>query len=282
MKGFVSFPAPVQEDKVRGKPEKFADHYSQAKLFYDSQSPIEQLHIVRAFRFELTRVQTPAIRERVVSQLLNVSEDLAQAVADGLGIPLPEPQPLATTRKVKSEVKASPALSLLARPGDGTIRTRRIAILVANGVAGEAARAVHAELLELGAVPRFVGARLGAIAPDEGEAIDVEVTVEAAPSVLWDGLIVPEGRDAIEVLEKDGQVLEFVKDQYRHCKTILAIGAGADLLEAANVSATLPSGDNDPGVLTLVSDDAAALVSQFARALARHRHFERQTDPPSV
>jgi catalase len=99
-KGFRSFPEPVREDKVRGKPEKFADHYSQATLFYNSQSDIEKAHIIRAFRFELTRVQTPAIRERVVSQLVNVDEALAQAVADGLGIPLPTAQPLASERRV--------------------------------------------------------------------------------------------------------------------------------------------------------------------------------------
>ena len=125
MKGFVSFPEPIKDDKVRGNPEKFADHYSQAKLFFDSQTEIEKQHIIRAFRFELTRVQTPAIRERVVSQLVNVDAALAAAVAEGLGIEVPPAQPLASTRKTKSEVKESPALSLLARPGDGTIRTRR-------------------------------------------------------------------------------------------------------------------------------------------------------------
>src|SRR5688500_15928388 len=88
-KGFTSFPQPVAEDKVRGKPEKFADHYTQAALFYNSQSDVEKAHIVRAFRFELTKVQVPAIRARVVSQLVNVDAGLAKAVADGLGIDVP-------------------------------------------------------------------------------------------------------------------------------------------------------------------------------------------------
>src|SRR5207253_7725370 len=92
--GFSSFPETIrQEDKVRGKPERFADHYTQATLFFESQSPIEKAHIIRAFRFELTRVQTAAIRERVVSMLANVSVELAQGVAAGLGIPVPEPMP---------------------------------------------------------------------------------------------------------------------------------------------------------------------------------------------
>ena len=126
-RGFTSFPEPIDEDKVRGKPEKFADHYTQAALFYNSQTPVEQAHIVRAFRFELTKVQVPAIRERVVSQLVNVDADLAKQVADGLGIDVPKAQPAVRPRNMKPEVKVSPPLSLMARPGDGSIRTRSIA-----------------------------------------------------------------------------------------------------------------------------------------------------------
>jgi len=267
---------------VRGKPEKFADHYSQATLFYNSQTPIEKAHIVRAFRFELTRVQTPAIRERVVSQLVNVDAGLARAVADGLGIPVPPAQPLAAARPTKSEVKSSQALSLFARPGDGTIRTRRIAILVANGVSGRAVQTLHAQLLALGAVPRFVGSRLGAVKPDEGDPIDVEVTLEAAPSVLWDAVVIPAGAAAAEALEADGMALEFVKDQYRHCKTLLALGAGGDVLDTAGISAELPDGKTDPGVLFVDADEVEDACEAFARAVSQHRHFARQTDPPRV
>src|SRR5262245_33016818 len=97
-RGFTSFPQPTEEDKVRGKPAKFADHYTQAALFYESQSPVEQAHIARALRFELTKVQVPAIRERVVSQLVNVNEELARTVAEGLGIDLPDAQPAVVPR----------------------------------------------------------------------------------------------------------------------------------------------------------------------------------------
>ena len=75
MKGFTSFPEPLHEDKVRGKPEKFADHYSQAALFWNSQTPVEKAHIIRAFRFELTKVQVRAVRKRVVAMIGNVAED---------------------------------------------------------------------------------------------------------------------------------------------------------------------------------------------------------------
>ena len=115
-RGFTSFPEPIAADKVRGKPEKFGDHYSQATLFWNSQTPYEKAHIIRAFRFELTKVQVPAIRERTVAMLRNVSDELAKPVADGLGLELPRPMPR-VIEPPKPEVNRSPALSLTARPG---------------------------------------------------------------------------------------------------------------------------------------------------------------------
>ena len=192
-RGFTSFPQPVDEDKVRGKPEKFGDHYTQAALFYNSQTPVEQAHIVRAFRFELTKVQVLPIRQRVVSQLANVDADLARKVAEGLGIDVPEPQPAVQPRNMKPEVKVSPSLSLMARPGDGSIRTRCIALLVADGVVGASLEELHRKLADEGAVPRYVGARLGTVRSEDGRDIDVEVTLETAPSVLFDAVVIPDG-----------------------------------------------------------------------------------------
>ena len=147
----MSFPQPMEGDKVRGKPEKFAEHYNQATLFWNSQTDVEKLHIIRAFRFELTKVQTLAVRKRVVAQLRNVAEELAQAVADGLGMTeLPDPLPKALARTPKPEVQTSEALSLFARPGTQGIKTRRIAILVADGVDGGAALPMHEALAKKG------------------------------------------------------------------------------------------------------------------------------------
>src|SRR6185436_14095578 len=172
--GFVSFPEPREREdhKVRGKPERFADHYTQATLFWNSQTPIEKQHIVNAFRFELSRVQTPAVRERMVSGLLNVAPELGQAVADGLGIStLPEPMPKVLQKNVRPEVTQSPRLSLSARPGDGSIRTRRVAILVADGAKAQPLITLAQQLAAAGAVPRFLGARLGRIAADDAGTI---------------------------------------------------------------------------------------------------------------
>jgi catalase len=280
--GFTSFREHIDDDKVRGKPERFADHYTQATLFWNSQSPFEKAHIVRGFRFELTKVQVPSIRERVVAMLANVDGGLAETLAAELGMPLPEPLPRALKRAPKPEVTVSPALSLLAHPGDGSIRTRRIAILVADGVDGEAAQALHDGLEKEGAVPRFVGARLGTVETDEGESLDVEVTLETMPSVLFDALALPGGKAAVTTLGNLGHALEFIKDQYRHAKPLLALKEAADLVENAGISATLPSGEPDPGVLVARDGEAERVLPDFVEAIARHRHHEREMDPPEV
>jgi catalase len=280
--GFTSYREPIDDDKVRGKPERFADHYTQATLFWNSQSPIEKAHIIRGFRFELTKVQVPSIRERVVAMLANVDAVLAETLANALGMPLPAPLPRALKRPNKPEVVVSPALSLFARPGDGSIRTRRIAILVADGVDGDAAVTLHGRLLSEGAVPRFVGARLGTVATQSGESLDVEVTLETMPSVLFDALALPGGMASTTALADLGHALEFIKDQYRHAKPILALNEAAELLERAGISPTLPSGEPDPGILVARNVKADEVVVDFVEAVARHRHHEREMDPPKV
>jgi catalase len=278
--GFTSFREPVEGDKVRAKPEKFADHYSQATLFYRSQSPVEQAHIRRGFRFELTKVQVPAIRERVVAMLANVDTELARTLARELGMAMPKPLPKLLKTPVKPEVTVSPPLSLMARPGVGSIATRRIAILVADGVDGEAAQELHAALAEQGAVPRYVGIRLGAVQTSQGEELQAEVSLETMPAVLFDAVAVPGGEQAAATLANVGHALEFIKDQYRHAKPILALGEARMLLEKAGAKAQLPSGEADPGIL--LHERARVALPLFGQAIAKHRHHEREQDPPAV
>jgi catalase len=279
----VPFPERREEGdhKVRGKAERFADHYTQATLFWNSQTDVEKQHIINGFRFELSRVQTPAVRERMVSGLLNVARELAQAVAGGLGIrELPAPMPKVMTRRVIPEVSVSPALSLFARPGDGSIRTRRVAILVADGCEADTLTALADRLTDEGAVPRFVSTTLGSVQPVNGNAIEVDVSLEAAPAVLYDALVLPDGTEGVAALRADGRTLEFIKDQYRHCKPILALGASDQLLQACGIERTLPNGQPDPGLL--VGTKAETAADDFIAAIAKHRHFERETDPPRV
>ncbi|MDQ2640566.1 MAG: catalase [Pseudomonadota bacterium] len=285
MQGFTSFPEQRQRDehKVRGKPERFAEHYNQATLFWESQTAVEKQHIIRAFRFELTKVQVTAVRKRVVAQLRNVAEELAEAVASGLGLSsLPEPLPKHVRKPVRPEVKTSPALSLFARPGSTGIRGRRIALMVADGVDGAAAAGIHAELSAAGAVPRFIGVSLGQVASTTGEPLEVEISLETAPSVLWDGCIVAPGQAVAAALGNSGQALEFLRDQYRHCKPLLLLGSSVELMEAAGLPTELPDGSDDPGLLQAGAADSGAAVTAFIEALERHRVFERETDPPIV
>jgi catalase len=280
--GFMSFAEPraPEDRKLRGKAEKFAEHYAQATLFWNSQTDVEKAHIVKAFRFELSKVQTPAVRERMVAGLRHVAPELASAVAAGLGIrELPPPLPKVLERDVKPEVTASAALSLFARPGDGRIAARRIAILVADGCDDAALRALRDRLAAEQAVPKFLAARLGAVEGRSGEPLEIDASIEVMPSVLFDAVVVA-GGDAAAPLAADALAIEFVKDQYRHCKAIFAIGDGTRVLEAAAVPLALPDGSADPGLVT--AGDAAAGTAAFIAAVAQHRHFARETDPPRV
>jgi catalase len=278
--GFTSFPQPIAADKVRGKPEKFAEHYGQARLFWQSQTAVEQTHIVNAFRFELTRVQTPAIRQRIVSQLLNVDRLLAAAVAEGLGIELPAPMPPASHLPVP-QYNPSPALSLLHLPGEKGIQAKKVAILIGRGADADSVRSIYSALLADGAVPRLVAGHLGKVPAADGSALDVEISLEAGPSVLYDAVIIADGESG-QQLARDANALDFVRLQFRHCKPILSLGDGSALLVKAGIPLTLPDGSPDPALFTADSSTLAQALSAFKAALAGPRAYVRETDPPAV
>ncbi|TFY98691.1 catalase [Ramlibacter rhizophilus] len=287
--GFVSVPARIRADeeqgKVRAKPEKFADHYTQARLFFDSQTPVEKDHIANGFRFELSKVTVPAIRERTVSMLRNVSDELARKVAMGLGIdPLPEAMPPVLANPAEPEVTRSPALSLLARPGDGSLMGRKIALLVAPGVEGESLTSIQAALVGQGAVARLVGPHIGRMRTAGGDMIDADASMENEPGFLFDALVLPDGEEAVAALAQDGHTGEFIRDQFRHCKTILALGASSRLLAAAGLPASMDK-SFEQGRTGIFIFDAARVedaAKAFIEGVSRHRHFGREMDPPMV
>jgi catalase len=285
--GFNSFPKAIEPnntpvDKVRGRPEKFAEHYAQARLFFDSQTAVEKAHIRGAFRFELSKLTVPAIRVRMVSSLMNVSKELAGGLAKDLGIELPAAMPRAASRPAKPEIAASPALSLMARPGDGGIATRKIAILLADGVDADSISGLIEELNGAGAVVRLLSSRLGTVRAEDGEPLEIDATLENSPAVLFDAMVLPGGSEAVDALGRDGHCVEFLKDQYRHCKTILALGESAKILARAGIPLTLPSGAADPGLLVEDQNGSPPDAKSFIAAIGRHRHVERDQDPPLV
>jgi catalase len=158
------------------------------------------------------------------------------------------------------------------------VRTRRVAILIADGVEGKSLLALHSALTEAGAVPRFVGPRLGSYAAAAGGRIEADASMENSPPVLFDALVLPDGADGVRALAADGHTSEFITNQYRHCKAILALGASRELLDGAGIATSRSS---DPGLLLRAANDQAA-PRAFIAALAKHRHPSRETDPPMV
>jgi catalase len=282
--GFVSVPARLRakddQAKVRAKPEKFADHYTQARLFYDSQSPAEQAHIAAAFRFELSKVTVPAVRRRMVASLRNVSEALAAQLGAKLGMdPLPDPLPPALPIPPKPEVAKSPTLSLLARPGDGSLKGRKVALLVAPGVLWASLAPVQKALADAGAVAKLVGPHIGPHAAADGSTLDAEASLENEPGFLFDAAVLPDGDAGVNALLADAHTLEYARDIYRHCKPLLAIGAGVRIIQAAGIAAN----DAD-SALRVVADNTGlqAGLQDFLAALRAPRDFSRESDPPRV
>ena len=281
-KGFVSFPQPLDGEKLRGKPEKFADHYTQASLFYNSQTDVERAHIVGGFRFELSKLTVPALRERMLASLVNVSPQLAAEVADGLGMPVPAAMPRALEAPNAPEVDVSAALSLTFLPGDGGIRTRKIALLAAHGVQGASLLAVQAALHAAGAVTVVIATRLGAVKTADGVAVEATASFENSPPVLFDAVLLPDGEVGVESLLRNAQAVDFVAQQFRHGKTLLALGASKALLDRAGVEAHLASGNADPGVLHSEAAEAKSTHAAFISAIGKHRHPARESGSPNV
>jgi catalase len=280
--GFVTFPARQQADqeqaKVRGKPEKFADHYTQATLFYESQTLTEKSHIAAAFRFELSKLTVPAIRERMISSLRNVSEELASKVAEGLGInPMPSAMPRALEKPSKPEIKKAPSLSLMARPGDGSIKGLKIALLIADGIAGKSILQVRDALVAQGAVAKFIGPRIGNTnALDVGNLV-ADASLENEPGFLFDALVLPDGEKGVDILAQCPQTMDFVKDQYLHYKTILVLGAGKRLLDKAGIHYASLTDTDHHGLIVRPASKTDSGIKALIPALVTQRHWQRNT-----
>jgi catalase len=283
--GFVTYPERLGGPKVRERGEKFFDHFSQAALFWNSQSDPEKQHIVEALRFELGKVEVPEVRERVVGMLAHVDRTLAGQVAEGLGLAVPKPtgpmnrsvpadadpgkfQPIA----LKQAVDRSEALSM-AKTVKDSAATRKVAILAADGVDGEAVAAMQRALLAAGAVPKIVAPRGGSLKPEGGGTLPVDFSLLTVGSVLFDAVFVPGGSRSTSGLAGDAAAVLFVREAYKHCKAIAASGTGVALVEAAGV--------DTKDVLTRRDADGQ-LAAAFVKAIARHRDWSREAKARTV
>lgn len=284
--GFQSFPEEMASPKLRRRSPSFDDHFTQARLFFDSQSAAEKEHIIAAFRFELSKLEVPAIRQRMVDNLAHVDPKLARRVAEPLGIDAPDAKAAAgragfREHRIAMAIDESPALRM-SDGGEGAIRTRKVAILVADGFDSGSLKPIREAIEQAGAQCKVVGPHLGFVTSVSKRQIAVDATFVNMPSVLFDAVLVPAGPGAAAALARDGDAVHFVLEAYKHCKAICTVGEGVGLL------ATLGIGADDPaaapaGVVVAptpadsLGDHAAAqqVARAFIAAIARHRHWDR-------
>ncbi len=292
MAGFVSFPERMDSPKIRERSKSFFDHFSQARLFYLSQTDIERNHIVRAFRFELGKVEVPDIRERMLAILSQVDTGLAQRVAEGLGISLPVNTGKPLNQSVPADkdinevqpgkaknMKPSAALSIILSAPKDNIKTRKIAILAADGCDDADLNTMVDSLTNAGANAKIIAPRLGYLTTKNGNQIKIHFSLLTASSVLFDSVYVVGGKSSSDAFKSHPAALEFVYEAYKHCKAIAATGTGKDVLDAARVSTQLPGESKsakDEAVIIGAEGSAAKVAANFIDAIAKHRNWDRE------
>jgi catalase len=287
--GFTSFTERIDANKIRGRSESFFDHFSQATLFFHSQSPYEQQHIIHALQFELGKVENPEIRKRMLGLLSQVDEKLAAEVAEGLGMTVPvKPempmnhsipadgivkayQPIA----VKQTLKNSPALSMADTIHKG-IETRQIAILAADGVDAASLNKMTEALEAAGAQTKVIAARLGFLKTQGGKEIKVGQSFLSASSVLFDAVFVPAGLKSGEALSANADAVHFINEAFKHCKALAFEGEG-ELLFKASYAGRHAMKEKTAETGIFVSDSGSKNLSkEFIRAISQHRFWERE------
>ncbi len=282
--GFVSYNERIDARKIRARSKSFFDHFSQATLFFNSQSAFEKNHIIDAFRFELGKLESDAIRIRVVGMLTLVDKTLAAKVAEGLGIAVPKPDPLLNqsipadgdpkkfqSKKIISVLESSKALSMANTIKDN-IKTRQIAFLVADGVDEQSLNTMKNALVKAGAGVKLIAPHLGSIVSINGNKIKVDQSFLTAASVLFDAVYIPGGEKSFAALKEEPDAIHFINEAYKHCKAIAGDGAGSDLIliTAAGIKSKTLKDNPDFGVLL------NRKTNDFITAIAQHRFWERE------
>ncbi|MGI9086537.1 MAG: catalase [Chthoniobacterales bacterium] len=290
--GFVSYPEKMNGVKVRGKTDKFFDHFSQASLFFRSQSAPEQDHMVNALTFELGMVKRAAIVERMLSLLAKIDAGLADRIASGLGKTIPKSidgrinQSVGADAGKETETKTpkksnftSPALSMANTLKD-TIATRKIAILAGDGVDEVSLAAMKKALTSKGAIAAVIAPGGGTIKGSQGGEITVDFSLLNVASVLFDAVYIPGGAKSVSALQANAKTIHFVNEMYKHCKAIAATGEGVNLVRASSVP--VPNGPNntkgksDPALIIDEKGDAKKISAGFIKAISQHRNWDRE------
>jgi catalase len=267
--GFTHHPERVDGVKARRRSETFADHYSQATLFWNSMSSWEKEHIIEAYRFELGKVEVLPIRARVVEHLNRIDHDLAVAVAVGIGVDVP-------SKALDNHGRSSAALSQAGAAPD-SVAARKVAFLVTDGVQLASILPLQDALRAGRAVPELLGPVGGAVNTAAGDRLVVTRAMTTTASVLYDAIVVPDGSAA---LSADGFAVHFVAEAYKHGKPVGALGSGQALLTRAQLPLTGTGAEESAVDPALVIQDEPGearepFVTAFMAALAAHRNFNR-------
>lgn len=267
--GFPHFPAVEQGETVRLRPESFADHYSQARQFYISQTPAEQRHIAAALTFELSKVETPVIRERVVSHLMNIDETLANTVGEKLGFQS-MPKPADAAMPTRHDLEPSPALSIVER-GPKRFEGRKLGILITDGVDIDLLTGLQDAIVAEKAEFALIAPKVGGVTASDGSWVPAHFMIDGGPSVLFDAIALLPTKAAMDDLLQEATARDFVADAFQHCKFIGHVADAFPLLEKAGIADKL-----DEGVIELSGEDG---LSAFVAELGKLRLWARE---PSV
>lgn len=286
--GFSSFNERIEAHKVRERSESFADHFGQAKLFFNSQTPEEKSHIVKALRFELGKVETTAIRVRMLGLLSQVDATLAEKVAIGLGATVPPTLEFPVNKgvspeneggdqepkTVEQEVSSSDALSMIKNPTNSpTIESRKVAILCSDGVSESAVMNMKDALKKEGAKGFVVAPHLGSVLTDADGALSAEFSFLTASSVLFDAVYIPHGI-GLNVLAENDDVMEYLNDAYKHCKVIGADGDASAIVSAATFASKITN--EDSGIILTNETGSQEFAQDFINAMYLHRFWDRE------
>ena len=256
--GFNSFAQPDDGRKGRVRAESFADHYSQARMFFRSQNATEQAHMASALVFELSKVQTPHVREAVVGHLIHIDPDLAQRVANGLGMANLPAAPLAAAPV--QDLPLSPATRLIDRMKP-TLDGRCVGILVADGSNAETIGALRKALEKVGASVKIVAPKVGGATLSDGTLLPADGQLAGTPSMVFDAVASVLTTEMGEQLSREAAAVEWFRDAFGHLKAIGAGKGSQPLLKAAGI-------EPDAGVVNPTDVQgfiAAAQTRQWAR-----------------
>ncbi len=283
--GFTSHAERIDAKKVRSRSQSFFDHFSQATLFFNSQSVPEKNHITDALRFELSKVENVEIRVRMLGLLNQIDAQLARDVADELGLAVPRKPEQPVNHSIPADgnpskfqprmqdqgIDKSAALSMENTAKD-SIATRKIAILAANGVDGNSLRQMKKALIAEGAMVEIIAPKLGSIMDAKGASITVDKNLRTVASVLYDAVFIPGSTKSAGMLAKEPDAIHFVDQAYKHCKPIAIDDSAKEFLSRTSLSGLIKKGTSLPGVVYADKDNS----KNFIQAIAQHRFWERE------